>query len=118
MALPAGWKPFSLGALAGAIAITWVGFDALGWKTKSAAANLANNQASAAVVAAQAAICDAQFRKQPDFTARVAALEKTERYSRGELISKGGWATMPGSKEAGQNVGQACAELLIPDKKL
>ena len=118
MALPAGWKPFSLGALAGAIAITWTGFDALGWKTKGAAANLATNQAAAAVVAAQAAICDAQFRsKQADFPARLAVLEKTERYSRGDVISKGGWATMPGGKEAAQNVGQACADLLIPEKR-
>ena len=117
MTLPAGWQPFSLGALAGAIAITWVGFDALGWRTQTSAMNLASQQTNAAVVAAQAAICDAQYRKDAGFAARVAVLEKTERYSRGEVIAKGGWATMPGSKEPNPGVGQACADLLLPDKK-
>lgn len=117
MALPEGWKPFALGALAGAVVITWTGFDALGWKTKAAALRLAGDQANAAVVASQALICDAQFRKQSDFATRVAALEKADRYSRGDVILKGGWATMPGSKEPIQNVGQACADLLVPEKK-
>jgi hypothetical protein len=117
MTLPAGWQPFSLGALAGAVVITWVGFDALGWKTTGAATQLAQRQAQEAVVAAEAAICNAQFRREKDFSSRVAALEKADRYSRGEVISKGGWATMPGGKEPRQNVGQACADLLVPAAK-
>ncbi len=117
-ALPAGWKPFSLGALAGAVAITWTGFDALGWKTAGASATLGKRQADMAVVSALASICEARFRKEADFPARLAALEKTERYSRGEVIWKAGWATMPGSAEPNQDVGRACAELLIPEKKL
>ena len=117
-ALPAGWKPFSLGALVGAVAITWTGFDALGWKTANAAQTFGKRQADAAVVSALASICDAQFRKQAGFSARLAALEKVERYSRGEIIRKGGWATMPGKFEPSHEVSQACAELLIPGKKL
>lgn len=115
-ALPAGWKPFSLGALAGAIAITWTGFDALGWKTSAAAESLGKRQADMAVVSALASICDARFRKEANFSARLAVLEKTERYSRGEVIWKAGWATMPGNDEPNQEVGRACAELLIPEK--
>jgi hypothetical protein len=116
-ALPAGWKPFSLGALAGAIVITWTGFDALGWKTSSAAETLGKRQADMAVVSALASICDARFRKEADFAVRLAALEKTERYSRGEVLWKAGWATMPGSTEPNHDVGRACAELLIPENK-
>lgn len=116
-ALPAGWKPFSLGALAGAVIITWTGFDALGWKTSSAAETLGKRQADAAVVSALAVICDARFRAEADFPVRLAALEKLERYSRGEAVWKAGWATMPGAKEPNQEVGHACAELLIPQKK-
>jgi len=48
---------------------------------------------------------------------QIPALEKVERYSRGEAVSKAGWATMPGNTEANQDVGRACAELLIPEKK-
>jgi len=47
-AFPAGWKPFSLGALAGAVAIVWTGFDALGWKTAGSAEMLGKRQADVA----------------------------------------------------------------------
>jgi len=116
-ALPAGWKPFCLGALAGAAAISWAGFDAFGWKTSGTAEMLGKRQADTAVVSALAHICDARFRKEADFSARLAALEKVERYSRGEAVSKAGWATMPGNAEPNQDVGRACAELLFPEKK-
>ena len=116
-ALPAGWKPFCLGALAGAAAISWAGFDAFGWKTSGASEMLGKRQADAAVVSALAVICDARFRAEANFPVRLAALEKLERYSRGEAVWKAGWATMPGSKEPNQDVGRACAELLFPEKK-
>ncbi len=45
-------KPALLGAGCGAIAITFVGFSQLGWKTSQAAADMAQEQADAAVVAA------------------------------------------------------------------
>jgi len=114
--LPAGTKPFCLGALAGAAVLVWTGFDALGWKLNSAAETLANRKAEAAVVAAYASICRAQFSTGADFSARLAALNKVERYSRGEMVAKGGWATMSGSKEPQSGVAQACAELLLPEK--
>ncbi len=117
VALPAGWKPFSLGALIGAVVITWTGFDALGWKTAGAADTLGKRQADVAVVSAMASICDARYRQEAGFARRLAALEKVERYSRGEIVWKGGWATMPGKTEPNQDVGRACAELLIPENK-
>ena len=52
--LPAGAKPFCLGAVAGAVLLGWAGFDALGWKLNSAAEALANKKAEAAVVTASA----------------------------------------------------------------
>ena len=114
--LPAGWKPFSLGALAGAVIITWTGFDALGWKTASASDTLGQRRADAAVVSAFASVCEERFRQEANFPARLAALEKTERYSRGDLVTKAGYATMPGMKEPNRDVGQACADRLIPTK--
>jgi hypothetical protein len=114
--LPAGWKPFSLGALAGAVAIAWLGFDALGWKTNGAAETLANRKADTAVVTTLAAICRDQFAKAADYPARLADLNKLERYSRGDAVAKAGWATMTGAKEPRSGVAQECAELLIPPK--
>jgi hypothetical protein len=96
--------------------MAWTGFDALGWKSNSTAEALARKKADTAVVAAFASICRDQFTKAADFSARLASLEKVERYSRGEALAKGGWATMSGSKEPQQGVAQECADLLVPAK--
>ncbi|MGQ0655564.1 MAG: hypothetical protein ACT4P4_25445, partial [Betaproteobacteria bacterium] len=93
------------------------GFDALGWKTASSSETLGKRQADAAVIRALASICDARFRSESNFAVRLAALEKAERYSRGDVVTKDGWATMPGSKEPNREVGQACADMLIPVPK-
>jgi hypothetical protein len=116
-ALPAGWKPFTLGAFAGALLLLWAGFDGLGWKTAGNAERMGKRQADAAVVSALASICDANFRKAANLPARLAALEKVDRYTRGETVWKAGWATLPGSSEPNHEVGSACAELLIPPGK-
>src|SRR4051812_18506755 len=84
--LPATTQPVLWGAVAGAILSVWVGFDALGWKTRAAAETLANRQSDAAVVAALATICRDRFTQAAGFPARLAALEKVEKYSRGETI--------------------------------
>jgi hypothetical protein len=115
--LPAGSKPFLLGACAGALLMLWAGFDGMGWKTASNAASLGKRQADEAVVSALASICDANFRKAANLPARLAALEKVDRYSRGETVWKAGWATLPGATEPNQEVGRACAELIIPPGK-
>src|SRR4051812_15783581 len=112
--LPAHTQPFVWGAVAGAVLGIWVGFDALGWKTRSAAETMASRQADSAVVAALATICRDRFSQSVGYPARLAALEKVEKYSRGEVIVKGGWATMVGSKEARQGVAEECANLLFP----
>lgn len=113
---PAGTKQFCLGALAGAAVLVWTGFDALGWKLNSTAEALAKKKAEAAVVSAYASICRAQFSTGADFSARLAALSKADRYSRGDLVAKGGWATMSGGKEPQSGVAQECADLLLPEK--
>jgi hypothetical protein len=114
--MPVGTKPFSLGALAGAVLVAWIGFDALGWKSSSTAEALSKRQAETAVAAAYASLCSEQFKKGSQFSVQLATLAKTERYSRGEVLAKSGWATMAGSKEPHPGVAQLCAELLIPEK--
>jgi hypothetical protein len=109
-------KPFCLGALVGAVLITWVGFDQFGWKTGGASETLAKRQADGAVVAAHARICSAQFNSAKNFPVRLAELQKTERWSRGQVVAKAGFATMLGEKEPTQGVSEACANLLIPEK--
>ena len=115
-AIPKETKPFLLGALAGIALTAWIGFDLVGWKTGGTSERLAKRQADVAVVAAQARICRAQFNGATNLPARLAELQKTERWSRGAVVAKGGFATMLGEKEPAQGVSEACAELLIPEK--
>ena len=115
--MPVETKPFSLGVLAGAVLVAWVGFGGLNWKTSSAADRISKQEAEKAVVVAYAQICSAQFSKAGNLPIRLASLEKTDRWSRGEVLVKGGWATMTGSKEPIYGVSQACADLLLPEKK-
>lgn len=115
-AIPGETKPFLLGALAGAALIAWMGFDLAGWKTSGDFTRLSKRQADSAVVAAQARICNVQFNNAANRPARFAELQKTERWSRGAVVTKGGFATMLGEKEPTQGVAEACAELLIPEK--
>ena len=44
-----------------------------------------------AVVSSQAAICVAQFVRQPDHEATIEEFEEVSRWTRGEFIEKGGW---------------------------
>lgn len=109
-------KPFGLGVLVGAALVVWVGFDALGWKTGGASETLAKKQVESAVVAAHARICKAQFNAAPNLSERLAELQKVQRYARGDVVAKAGFATMLGEKEPTKGVSEACAELLIPEK--
>ncbi len=111
-----GEKPFFLGAVTGAVLFAWLGFSAFGWKTDGKSEMLGKQQAERAVVTAYAQICSAQFNAAKDFPDRLATLQKSERWSRGDVVAKGGWATMYGTKEPMQGVSQACADLLIPEK--
>ena len=115
-AIPKETKPALLGALAGAGLIAWIGFDLAGWKTSGDTQRLGKKQSEGAVVTALARICATQFTNAANRPARMAELQKTERWSRGAVVTKGGFATMLGEKEPTQGVAEACAELLIPEK--
>ena len=110
-------KPFLLGAVAGAVLFTWIGFDVLGWVTNSTFETHAKRQTEGAVAAALARVCSAHFNAAPNLPERLAELQKTEQYSRAAILTKGGFAKMPGEKEPTQGVAEACATLLVPEKK-
>ena len=114
--LPKYTKQYCLGALAGALFAIWMGFGNFGWMLTRTAEAHAKKQSEIAVNAAYAGICREQFRSGADFPARIAALEKTDRWSRGDAVMKAGYAKIPGVKEPSRDIGQACADLLIPEK--
>jgi hypothetical protein len=57
-----------------------------------------------ALLASQAAICVAQFMKQPNHEAKLKELEAVSSWQRAEVIEKGGWDKMPGHEKAGYAV--------------
>ena len=109
-------KPFLLGILVGALLLAWLGFEQIGWKTGGASERLAKGKAESAVALALGKICSVQFNGAANLSERLAELNKTERYSRSALISKAGFATMPGEKEPANSVAEACSNILVPEK--
>ena len=63
-------------------------------------------------MASQAAICVAQFMKQPNHEEKLKELGEIDSWKRAEFIKKEGWDKMPGQKKADDGVSQACAEAL------
>jgi pimeloyl-ACP methyl ester carboxylesterase len=112
MNIPDWLKPGTYGAVCGAIALAVVGFSWGGWVTASTARQRAEEQAKAEVIAALVPICLEQSKKDPQLADRVAILKAASSWSRGDLVLKNGWATMPGTTAGDGWVAGACAEKL------
>jgi len=94
------------GLICGAIIAMIIGFAWGGWTTRGTTQKMADE----AVLASQAAICVAQFMKQPNHEEKLKEFEGLDSWKRAEFIEKGGWDKMPGQKEAGSAVARACTE--------
>jgi hypothetical protein len=99
------------GLIVGAIIAMIVGFAWGGWTTSGTAQTMTDE----AVLASQAAICVAQFMKQPNHQEKLKEFEGLSRWGRKriEFIEQGGWNKMPGQEDAGHAVAQACSEGLV-----
>jgi|SRR5687767_12436022 hypothetical protein len=112
--LPAETSPFLWGAAAGAVALAITGFAWGGWVTGATAERLAATRADTAMVSALSPICVTQFQASPKARASLATLKATNSWEQAEYVSKGGWATMPGSTtEPLREVAAACAQALL-----
>jgi len=94
------------GLIIGAVIVMIIGFWWGGWMTGGTAQKMTDE----AVLASQAAICVAQFMKQPNHEEKLKEFEKVESWKRSEFIEKEGWDKMPGQEKAGSYVAQACAK--------
>jgi alpha/beta superfamily hydrolase len=111
--LSAKTEPFLWGAAIGAIALAVIGFNFGGWVTGGTAEKLAAARADTAILAALTPICVTQFQAGPKAKASLVAMKEIKEWEQGEYVSKGGWATMPGSTaEPNAAVATACAEAL------
>jgi hypothetical protein len=94
------------GLICGAVIVMIIGFAWGGWTTASTTKTMAKE----AVLASQAAICVAQFMKQPKHEEKLKELAEVSSWQRAQVIEKGGWDKMPGQAEAGYAVARACAD--------
>ena len=98
----------------GAVVAMIIGFGWGGWTTAATTQRISDE----AVLASQAAICVAQFIKQPNHEEQLKEIEKVSTWQRDKFIEDGGWDKMPGQTEADYGVARACAdgiELLIQE---
>jgi hypothetical protein len=110
-ALTAGKMKYGFwGLVLGAVIVMIVGFSWGGWTT----AGTAKTMNDEAVLASQAAICVAQFMKDPNHEEKLKELGELEIWKRAEFIEKGGWAKMPGQEDGTYDVARACADGLGP----
>jgi hypothetical protein len=94
------------GLIGGAVIAMIIGFVWGGWTTFSTS----QTKTREAILASQAAICVAQFVKQPNHQEKLKALEEVNSWQRAEVIEKGGWDKMPGQVKADDAVARACAD--------
>jgi hypothetical protein len=94
------------GLICGAVIAMIIGFAWGGWTTSSTT----QTRTQDAVVASQAAICVAQFMKEPNHDTKLKELSDLGSWQRAEAIEKGGWDKMPGQEKAGYAVARACAD--------
>lgn len=107
-----GLTPNLWSAVAGAVAISIIGFSVLGWTLGSTAEQMAAQRADAAVVNVLTPICVQNFRQQTDSATKLIEFKKAASWDQWILIEKGGWAKMPGAENTNSAVVSACAEKL------
>jgi GH24 family phage-related lysozyme (muramidase) len=90
-----------------------IGFTWGGWVTGGTATKMAADAAAGASAQLAAADCIHRFENGPDASAQLTALKKAESYQRSDLLQKGGWATMPGSKDPVEGAALICAQQLV-----
>ena len=93
------------GLICGALIATILGFAWGGWTTSGTTQRMGEE----AVLAARAAICVAQFMKDPNHQEHLQAIGKLSSFERATFIEKGGWHKMPGEDTASSTVTRACA---------
>ena len=118
MKYPEWTKPALLGAGCGVIAIVFVGFSLLGWKTSQGAADMAQEQADTAVVTALVPFCVAKAGQASEQSTLAKVKAEDSAFSRSELVMKAGWATIGESTTPDNALAIACANTLRTAKSL
>lgn len=110
---PEWTAPALVGALVGAIAVAALGFGIGGWMTGTSVDKLVRAETQATLVSVMLPICLNQAAGDPERAPKMARLQSASTWSRDDVVSANGWATMPGADEPARGVARACAESLV-----
>ena len=88
------------------------GFGIAGWVTQGTARQMARDAADEARRTLAVNVCVEDFMQAANAKERLAKLKSVDYYSRGDILATGGFATMPGEKEADGYVAARCAAAL------
>ncbi len=113
MVIPVETKPALWGAVAGAVALAILGFKFGGWATAGQLEVIGAQRAKLAVATALSPLCVDKFNRAAGHVANLAALKKADSWMQGDYIEKGGWATLPGAKDANSDAASICAKTLL-----
>ncbi len=116
MKLPYWLKPGAWGAVVGAIVLAFVGFTQLGWVTAGSADRLAAGRSETAVISALVPLCVDKAGMDPDKAVMVKLKAEQSSYSRSDLVTKAGWATLDGGKIPNNALARACSDKLFETK--
>ena len=112
MEVPVWTKPALWGVAVGAIGIAIVGFSELGWMTANSAERIAQDRADTAVVAALVPFCVIKAQQDPDKATLAKFQAEESSYSRSDMVTKAGWATLGSEKTSDDALARACSEKL------
>jgi hypothetical protein len=100
---------FGAGCVAATLAL---GFGYAGWVTGGTAEKMRTGAAETARHELATAICVDGFLAAKDAKAQLATLRDSGWYERTDLVTAGGWATMPDREEPNRAVAMVCAAKL------
>lgn len=107
----------TFGLIGGAVLAGIIGFNWLGWITNDTVEQTARLRAEAAVISALSPICVQKFREEAGADERLIKLRRVSAWQQVNFISRGGWATLPGSSKPDLDVARACATTLTGRSK-
>lgn len=112
MQIPVWTKPALWGVAVGAIGIAILGFSQFGWRTAGSAEQFAQERADTAVVAALVPFCVTKAQQDPDKAVLAKLRAENSSYTRDDMVTKAGWATLGADMAPGSALANACSEKL------
>jgi hypothetical protein len=112
MQVPVWIKPALWGAVIGAIGIVIVGFSQFGWRTAGSAEQFAQDRTDSAVVAALVPFCVIKAQQDPDKAMLAKLHAEDSSYTRSDMVTKAGWATVGGDTSPDSALANACSQKL------